>query len=139
MHAKTATSIATERFAKQSATIRSIIEPNPSPDDDAFAGIYAALDNGVLSLLMADLDVAAFKGPGRDLDENACAVIVHDKCRRRHHDLRDHRRREARIGKHVGLELHGRIVECDADLGTPGVGLEHVADEQHLSVEGLAG
>ena len=49
------------------------------------------------------------------------------------------RRREERdVGEHVRLQPHVRIVEGDAHLGAARVGIEHVADEQHLALEHLA-
>src|SRR5262245_21336177 len=137
MQAKIAISRTTRRFLKQSATNWSIIEPHRSLDHYSLTGLKTNLDNNSRTLLVGDLDIAAFERPFRDLHEDACPVIGHQQCRGWHNQTRRRRRNESRIRKHVGLHCLVRIVECDTDLVTPGVRLDHVADKQNLAAEHL--
>src|SRR5712691_2634680 len=138
MPAKTATSRTTRRFLKQSATNWSIIEPDSTLHDDSVAGPKAAFDDSGIALLICDFDIAAFEGPIRDLDEDARRVAGHEQRGGGHDEPGYGGRDESSIGEHPRLEGLVGIVESNARLGAPRVGLEHVADEQHLAAEGLS-
>src|SRR5262245_6227998 len=137
MQAKIAISRTTRRFLKQSATNWSIIEPHRSLDHYSLAGLKTNLDNSSRTLLVGDFDISAFERPFCDLYEDARPVVGHQECRGWHNQTRHWRRNEGRVRKHVGLHHLVRIVERDTDLIAPGVGLDHVADKQHLAAEHL--
>src|ERR1700752_4302462 len=97
MQAKIAISRTTSRFLKQSATNWSIIEPHRPLDHDALAGLEAGFDSSGRPLLIGDLDIPAFEGPFRDLDEYAGLVVGHEQRRGRHDQTRYRRRQECRV------------------------------------------
>src|SRR5215510_4482598 len=137
MQAKIAISRTTRRFLKQSATNWSIIEPHRSLDHYSLAGLKTGLDNNGRTLLVGDLDISAFERPFCDLNKNACPVVGHQQCRGWHNQTRHRRRNEGRVRKHIRLHCLVRIVESNTDLVAPGIGLDHVADKQHLAAEYL--
>src|SRR5438093_3063124 len=137
MQAKIAISRTTRRFLKQSATNWSIIEPHRSLDHYSLARLKTRLDSSDGTLLVCNLDIPAFERPLRDLDEDTCLVVGHQKRRSRHGHSRHRRRNEGRVRKHIGLHCLVRIVECNTDLVAPGIGLDHVADKQNLAAENL--
>src|SRR5215472_322683 len=128
--AKMASNRTTRRFLKQSATNWSIIEPHRTPYHYALARPESGFYGGGCPLLIGNFDVAAFECPFGDFDEDARRVIGHDKCRGRYDEPRLRRRNECGIREHVRLHHLVGIGECDAYLVAPGIGVDHVADEQ---------
>ena len=97
--------ITTSRLRRQVATIRSIIEQHPAFDDDPVAGVQPPVDAGAVAFPKAGKDFPLRKGPGLDLDEDHCAVVIHEQRGIRDEDRRLLGHDEARVGEHVGLEL----------------------------------
>src|SRR5262252_5544146 len=123
MAANTAISRTTRRFLRQSATNWSIIESHRAFHHHSLSRANSAFDGNGGPLLISDLDVTAFESPFRDLDEDARPVVGHQEGRRRHDQPRYRRCLEGGFREHVGLEDFVRIIERDADLVAPRVGL----------------
>src|SRR5215467_12242501 len=138
MATKTQIIATTRRLRSVYPTNQSIIKKHSALYDDLLAGLEAALDNGLITLLETDLDRPRLKGPWRHLDEYLIGFILEDQ--RRSRDDLDHllRRQEGGIGEHVRLQHYVRILERNPDLGTARIGIENVADEQNLAGEDLA-
>src|SRR6266403_1154984 len=114
MAANIAISRTTRRFLKQRATNWSIIEPDSTLHDHAVTGPKPALDDCGGALLICNLDIAAFEGPIRDLDEDARRIVGHQQRRGRHDEPGYCGRDETGSGEHPRLEGLVGIVEGDA-------------------------
>src|SRR5262249_33417976 len=126
--------IATTRcFLSARLTIASIIEQHSALDDDAVTRRQSASDGDAIALLDSGLDRTRLEGPGRDFDEHLIGVVVEDQRGGRDDWHRLLRRQKAHAGKHPRLQPDVGVLKRDAYLGAARIGVEHIADEQHLA------
>src|ERR1700722_12658965 len=100
----TATTMTATRRCRQKATNWSIIEQDSALHDYLIAGLDAAADGDRRPFLQLRVDRATLEGPGRDSDEHAGPIVIHQQRGAGQHNSGLCRTKQRHGGKHVGFK-----------------------------------